>query len=107
MALVSGKALDGIVAELVEWVVTTTDYLREQLTQDYPFGSAPVSEVEQLMQYRAMTEDSWAMLVAQLEEQYRGQSNMRRRVQSELDTYHAAMGRLEAKMAGEGSANLV
>lgn len=100
MAGISGPELDEMVENLREWFTQKVDWMVERLSEGYPFGSTPLSEVEQLQRYRAMNETDWQALIAQREQVHKGKPNSRELVQKDINAYGRHMQALERKYRG-------
>lgn len=97
MAGVGGPELDEMVTLLQEWFNESVDWMVERLSEGYPFGSTPLSELEQVARYRAMVPEDWQALIAQREAIHRGKPNMRQLVQGDINAYVERMASLERK----------
>ncbi|HXH05377.1 MAG TPA: hypothetical protein VNI83_02185 [Vicinamibacterales bacterium] len=101
MPLVTGPELDKIVAEAREWYATTRQWLIEQLSEGYPYGTKPLSPIEQLMRYMEVRMDpqAWRALVMMLEDRYRGLPDARDRVERDLQAYVRRMEALRQRLS--------
>lgn len=100
MAGISGPELDQYVEDLRDWFSESVEWMIERLSEGYPFGSTPLSELEQLTRYRAMQQGDWAALIQQREAIHRGKPNMRELVQKDINAYIERMKTLERKYRG-------
>lgn len=101
MAGISGPELDELVDDLRDWFNAEVEYLMEALSEGYPFGSTPLSELEQLQRYRAMNETDLQMLIQQREAVHRGKPNSRDLVQKDINAYAQHMQALQRKYRGQ------
>lgn len=102
MAGISGPQLDEMVEELRVWFSESVDWMVKQLSEGYPFGSTPLSEVEQLQRFNAMTTADWQALIGQREAIHAGKPNMRQLVQQDINDYVSRMSTLQRKYSGQG-----
>lgn len=100
MSGVSGPELDELVEDLRKWFSEQVDWMVERLSEGYPFGSTPLSELEQLQRYRAMQQQDWAALIQQREAIHRGKPNTRELVQQDINDYVGRMQTLARKYRG-------
>jgi len=100
MAIISGPELDKLKDELVEWYTATKQYLIDVLSEEYPYGSTPLTTDEQVQQYLSMTPEDWQMLIGKLEDRFRGMPDAQQKVQQQLDNYIRSMDRMRLRRQG-------
>jgi len=94
----SGPYFDSLVKELVEWWLTTKEFLIEALTQDYPFGSVKLTPEQQLENFLRMDQTAMEAMSAKLSLRYQGYPDADARVQKDLADFFTHMQSLSGKL---------
>lgn len=98
MTSVSGPYFDGIVKEVVEWYLTTKEFLIKALTEDYPYGSVKLTPEEQLENFLTMNQQDWQALSDRLALRHRGHPDAEARVEQDLQDFVRYMEGLRRRL---------
>jgi len=100
MPIIAGPELDKIKKELIEWYLTTREWLINTLEEGgYPYGAHELSPAEQLQKFMAMTPEEWRYMTTKLAERYRGRPDQRELVEADLRDYTTRMTRMMGGVA--------
>lgn len=91
MPVLSGPELDKMADRLREWYFLNREKLIKRLEDKYPYGSVPLSAVEQVTRFQGLTPEDWQGLIIQLQSRYRGDPKAHDKVTSDLTSYVHSM----------------
>ena len=87
----SGKYLEDLEEQLVSWASEYMLEMEKALTEVYPYGSVPLSPDDQIGRFIEMQGPDYQMLVAKLNEKYRGFPDAYDRVNKDLASFLSDM----------------
>ena len=96
----SGPYFDSLVKELVQWWLDPKEMLIEALTEDYPFGSVPLTPEQQLTNFLKMDQTAFEAMSARLSLRHQGHPDADERVQKDLAEFFHHMQGLSGKLGG-------
>lgn len=101
MAVITGPELDSVVAEARKWYVETRLWLIEKLNEGgYPYGTVPLTPIEQYTRYLEMQKEDWLRMEGGLMNLYKGLPDQRQRVEQALNSYIQRMNSLGLQLKG-------
>lgn len=95
----SGPYFDSLVKELAEWWLEEKEFLIDALTQDYPFGSVPLTPQQQLENFLRMDQTAFEAMSAKLSMRHLGHPDADQRVQNDLADFFYHMRGLSGRLS--------
>lgn len=86
---VSGPELEDLRDRMKDWYAKTRLSYIEAFEETYPYGSRPLSNIEQVSQFLEVLQGpgQFAAIMASLYERYRGLPDASQRVQNDINAY--------------------